>query len=164
MNDEGFRLTPVDVRTQEFRRSAFGYDVAGVEDFRSRVAEELERLLRERATSEERLQNLREQLKSYREREKALNDAVVMAQQVRADTEQAAKRDSEAAMRDAQVKAEEILAEARAAEAETRRDIEEAQRQFSAYLTAFRQLLWRQLAEVDALAEHERDGTPPGKS
>jgi hypothetical protein len=87
-----------------------------------------------------------------------------MAQQVRADTEQAAKRDSEAAMRDAQVKAEEILTEARATESETRRDIEEAQRQFSAYLTAFRQLLWRQLAEIDALAEHERDGTPPTKS
>ena len=41
MNDEGFRLTPVDVRAQEFRRRALGYDTEGVEDFRQRVADEL---------------------------------------------------------------------------------------------------------------------------
>jgi DivIVA domain-containing protein len=162
MNDEGFRLTPVDVRSQEFRRSALGYDVAGVEEFRARVADELERLLRERAMLEERLQNLREQLKSFREREKALNDAVVMAQQMRADAEQAAKRDSEITVREAGARAEEILAAARATEADVRREIEQAQRQFSSYLAAFRRLLERQLSEVDSLAEHERDGSLPG--
>jgi DivIVA domain-containing protein len=162
MNDEGFRLTPVDVRSQEFRRSALGYDVAGVEEFRARVADELERLLRERAMLEERLQNLREQLKSFREREKALNDAVVMAQQVRADAEQAAKRDTEITVREAAARAEEIIAAARVTETDVRRDIEEAQRQFSSYLSAFRRLLERQLAEVDSLVEHEQDGSMPG--
>lgn len=164
MNDEGFRLTPVDVRAQEFRRTLFGYDVHGVEDFRSRAAEELERLLKERAALEERLQNFREQLKAFREREKALNDAVVMAQQLRADTAQAAQRDSDLALKEARSQAEGILAEARQREAEVRRDIEAAQRQFSGYLAAFRQLLWRQLAELDALAEHERDGSAPEPS
>ncbi|MGD2135753.1 MAG: DivIVA domain-containing protein [Gemmatimonadales bacterium] len=160
MNDE-FRLTPADIRAQEFRRGAFGYEVAGVEDFRQRVAEEMERLLRERSTLEERLQNFREQLKSFREREKALNDAVVMAQQVRADAQEAAQKDADLLVREAKQEAEALLIEARADEASVRRDIEEAQRQFSAYLAALRRLLERQLAEVDALAEHERDGSPP---
>ena len=159
---EEFRLTPPDVRAQEFRRSAFGYQVAGVEEFRQRVAEELERLLRERAQLDERLQNFREQLKSFREREQALNDAVVMAQQVRADAEQAAKRDADLQIRSAQQEAHALIVEARVTETEVRRDIEEAQRQFSGYLAAFRRLLERHLAEVDALAEHERDGSPPG--
>jgi DivIVA domain-containing protein len=160
MNDE-FRLTPADVRAQEFRRGALGYDVAGVEDFRGRVAEEMERLLRERALLEERLENAREQLRAFRDREKALNDAVVMAQQMRAEAEDAARRDAGLVMREAEAKADEMLAKARDAEAAIRRDIEEAQRHFSSYLTAFRHLLDRQLAEVDALAEHERDGSPP---
>lgn len=163
MNDE-FRLTPADVRAQEFRRGAFGYNVAGVEDFRQRAAEEMERLLRERATLEERLQNFREQLKSFREREKALNDAVVMAQQVRADAQEAAQKDAELLLREARQEADALLIEARADETAVRRDIEEAQRQFSAYLAAYRRLLERQLAEVDALAEHERDGSPPEKT
>jgi DivIVA domain-containing protein len=161
MNDEGFRLTPIDVRSQEFRRSLFGYDRDGVEDFRVRVAEELERLLRERSQLEERLENFREQLRAFRDREKALNDAVVMAQQLRDDTEKAAQRTSEATLRDARIQAEEIIARARTTEAEIRRDIEEAQHQFSGYLSAFRQLLLRQLAQLDALEVHEQDGSPP---
>jgi len=161
MNDQEFRLTPADVRAQRFRRVAFGYEQAVVEDFRARVADELERLMRERAALEERLQSSREQLKAYRDREKALNDAVVMAHQVREDMQQSARRESESLLREARVKADEILAEARTVEASIRHDIEEAQRQFVAYIAAFRRLLDRQQAEVDALAEHERDGSPP---
>jgi DivIVA domain-containing protein len=161
MNDEAFRLTPADIRQQEFRRTLKGYDQAGVEEFRERVASELERVLMERSQFEERLQGLREQLKSFRDREKALNDAVVVAQQLREDTVEAAKRDADVAMREAKVKADELLADARQAEAGVRGDIETAQRQFTGYVAAFRQLLLRQLAELDALAEHESDGTLP---
>jgi cell division septum initiation protein DivIVA len=161
MNDDGFRVTAADIRGQDFRRSAFGYEVAGVEEFRGRMAEEFERLMRERAALEERLSSFREQLKAFREREKALNDAVVMAQQVRADAEEAAKRDTELAAREARAKADDLLDDARKVEVGIRRDIEEAQRQFNAYLAAFRRLLERHLCEIDALAEHERDGSPP---
>jgi DivIVA domain-containing protein len=164
MNDDGFRLTPVDVRGQGFRRRALGYDTEGVEEFRQRVADELERLLRERAQMEDRMENFREQLRAFRDRERALNEAVVMAQQMREDTEKMAKRNSEVTIKEAHVKAEEIVADARRSEAEVRNDHVAAQRQFTGYVAAFRQLLLRQLAELDALAEHERDGSPPESS
>jgi DivIVA domain-containing protein len=161
MNDPEFRLTPADIRAQRFRKVAFGYDAAAVEEFRSRIADEFERLMRERAALDERLQSSREQMKAYRDREKALNDAVVMAHQVREDMQQTARRDSDVLLKEARQKADEILHEARTIEVSIRRDIEEAQRQFSAYLTSFRVLLERQLAQVDALADFERDGSPP---
>lgn len=162
MNDE-FHLTPIDVRAQEFRRAAFGYDRAGVEDFRERVADEMERLLREKATLEERVQNLREQLKAFREREKALNDALVAAQQLRSDTESSARKEADLIVREARQKADALLAEARESEVGVRRDVEESQRHFSAYLTSFRALLERYLGEVDALEAHARDGSAPGE-
>ncbi len=84
-----------------------------------------------------------------------------MAHQVREDIHQAARRESELQLKEARSRADDVLTEARAAEASIRRDIEEAQRQFAAYIAAFRRLLERQLAEIDALAEHERDGSPP---
>lgn len=161
MNEQVFRLTPADVRAQEFRRSMFGYEVAAVEEFRTQVADEMERLIRERIALDERLNNFRDQLKAFREREKSINDAVVLAQQVRKSTEAAAKEQSQQVIGEAQVRAEKIMEEARGLEAEVRRDLEEAQRQFTGYLAAFRQLLWRQMAQLDALAEHERDGTAP---
>lgn len=161
MTEGEFRLTPVDVRAQEFSRAAWGYSAADVEDFRERVASEMERLARERVALEERLHNFREQLKSLREREKAINDAVMMAQELREGTKSAAQQEAELIIREAHAKAETIVHESRTTEAALRRDIEEAQVELTTYLAAFRRLLDHHLAQVDALERHERDGTPP---
>jgi DivIVA domain-containing protein len=161
MTDDGFHLTPVDIRAQQFHRSLRGYDPASVDEFRQQIANEVERLLRERVQMEERLQSLREQLKTFREREKALNEALVVAQQLRADTEQSARREADLVLREARAQADQIVQEARGAEQAVRRDMEGAQRQFTAYLAGFRTLLERYLSEVDALEAHRQDGSPP---
>ena len=161
MTDDGFHLTPVDIRAQQFHRSLRGYDPASVEEFRQQIASEVERLLRERGQMEERLQSLREQLKTFREREKALNEALVAAQQLRADTEQSARREADLVLREARAQADQIVQEERGAEQAVRRDMEGAQRQFTAYLAGFRTLLERYQSEVDALEAHRQDGSPP---
>jgi DivIVA domain-containing protein len=161
MNDDAFRLTPVDVRGQQFHRETFGYNRADVEDFKNRLADEMERLFRERVQLEERLNNMREQLKAYRDREKAINDAVLMTQTVRQDAEDAARRQMELVLQEARVKAEQIVAAARTREIALRRDIDQAHHELSGYLAAFRSLLERYMAQVNSLARHARDGTPP---
>lgn len=158
MTGDAFHLTPVDIRNQEFRVAMRGYDTATVEEFRGRVADELERLLRERAALEERVHNFREQLKAYREREKAMSEALVAAQQLRADAERAAAREAEGIVREARSKADRLLEEAKMQSANIKRDHVGAQRQFTVYLAGFRALLERNLAEVDALEARERDG------
>ena len=65
MTDDEFRLTPVDIRNHEFRVGFRGYEPTTVEEFRNQIADEMERLLRDRATLEERVYNLREQLKAF---------------------------------------------------------------------------------------------------
>src|SRR5579864_3885370 len=62
---EAFHLTPLDVRKQEFRRTLRGYDPLGVEDFRMRVADELERVIRERSVLEERVSALTERSEEH---------------------------------------------------------------------------------------------------
>lgn len=157
MNDDAFHLTPVDIRNHEFKTAFRGYESAEVDEFRNRVAEAFERVLRERAALEERTMNYREQLKAFREREKAMNDALVAAQQLREDAEKVAARKVDAVMQEARIEADRILAEARSMEANLRRDSAAGQRQFSAYLSGFRALLERQLSEVEALEARERD-------
>ena len=56
MSDDVFRLTPLDLRKQEFRKVMRGFDPATVEDFRARAADELERVVRERMALEEQAQ------------------------------------------------------------------------------------------------------------
>src|SRR5213083_1695342 len=151
VSGDAFHLTPHDVRKQEFRRTLRGYEPLGVEDFRARVADELERILREKSVLEERLAALGEQLKAYRERERAMNDALVAAQQLREATHTAAQREAQVVLREAEAEARRVLDAAGAAKADVERQAAEVQRQYQQYVGGFRALLERQLAELRAL-------------
>ena len=151
MTDDAFTLTPLDVRKQEFRKTLRGYDPLHVDDFRARVADALERAIRERSILEERLAALTEQLRVFREREKAMNEALVAAQQLRQETRAAAEREGQVIVREAQAEAKRVLDEARAAETGVQARMAETERQFQQYIGGFRALLDRQLAELRAL-------------
>jgi len=156
MSDDAFHLTPLDVRTQQFSGALRGYDRAQVDEFLRRVSEELDHLLRERAQHGERLRSAQEQLRVFRERERAMNEALVAAQQLRADSQQQADREAELVLREAKAEARRILESARQEEILLRERAEIAARQFSAYLAGFRGLLERQLAELEVLQSHSR--------
>lgn len=154
-----FELTPVDVRAQEFRKIMWGYSSDEVEDFKERLAQEFERHVREKGQLEDRLAGFREQLKAFRERETAMNDALVAAQALKAQTEETTRREAEVVIREAGVEADTIVARARTAESSIQGDVETLQRQFATYVGSFRRLLERHMSEVDAISEYELDGT-----
>jgi len=151
VSDDAFTLTPLDIRKQEFRKSLRGYDTLGVDDFRARVADALERAIRERSILEERLAALTEHLRVFREREKAMNEALVAAQQLRQDSRAAAEREGQVIVREAEAEAKRLLDEARSAENVVQARMAETERQFQQYVGGFRALLERQLAELRAL-------------
>jgi len=151
VNDDAFNLTPLDIRKQEFRKTLRGYDPLNVEDFQMRVADALERAMRERQVLEERVSALTDQLRVFREREKAMNEALVAAQQLRQDSRAAAEREGQVILREAEANAKRLLDEARSAEIAVKVKMAETERQFQQYMGGFRALLERQLAELSAL-------------
>jgi DivIVA domain-containing protein len=154
MNDEAFNLTPHDIRKQEFRKSLRGYDTLAVDDFRARVGDALERAIRERSILEERVNALTEQLRVFREREKAMNEALVAAQQLRQDSRATAEREGQVILREAEAAAKRLVDEAKNAESAVKTRMAETERQFQQYVGGFRALLERQLAELRALDGH----------
>ena len=150
-DDHAFHLTPLDIRSQEFTRALRGYDRNQVNEFKLAISEELERLLRDRAQYEERLRGLQEQLRTFRDRERAMNEALVAAQELRVDSRAQAEREAELVLREAKMEAERILERARQEEALVRDRSDGAVRQFTAYIASFRTLLERHLGEVDGL-------------
>jgi len=151
VNDDAFNLTPLDIRKQEFRKTLRGYDPLSVEDFQMRVADALERAMRERQVLEERVSALTDQLRVFREREKAMNEALVAAQQLRQDSRAAAEREGQVILREAEANAKRLVDEARSAETAVKVKMAETERQFQQYMGGFRALLERQLAELRAL-------------
>ncbi|HEY2805351.1 MAG TPA: DivIVA domain-containing protein [Gemmatimonadales bacterium] len=154
MSDE-FRLTPLDVRKTEFKKSMRGYETLEVEDFRARVADEHERLVREKLALEERLRMAEEQLKEFRIREKAMNDALVSAQQIRAETREQAEREAAMIIREAEADAERRLDRARRELERLDTSGQQLAQKHHAYLTTLRALVERQKAELEALASSE---------
>jgi cell division initiation protein len=159
-DDHAFHLTPLDVRSQEFARALRGYDRAQVDEFKLAISEELDRLLRERAQQEERLRSAQEQLRGYQDRERAMNEALVAAQQLRVDSREQAEREAELVLREARSEAELIMERARQEESAVRERTDGAARQFSAYVSSFRTLLERHLGEVDGLQRRPRADMP----
>ncbi|HVM43295.1 MAG TPA: DivIVA domain-containing protein [Gemmatimonadales bacterium] len=153
MNDDVFRLTPLDLRKQEFRKTMRGYDPAEVDDFRVRAADELERVIRERMALEEVLARAEEQLAAFREREKAMNAALVSAQQLRAETREQAEREAQMIVREAEAEGERHLDRARREIERLEAMAQNLARQHHAYLAALRSLVERQKAELDAMAD-----------
>jgi DivIVA domain-containing protein len=112
MADEIFHLTPVDVRRFEFGTQMRGYDKGRVDQFREQVADELERLARLNQELDAKARGFHEQLRAFRERDKALNDALISAQQMRQDTKEQADREGQLILREAQATADKLRTEA----------------------------------------------------
>jgi DivIVA domain-containing protein len=162
MSDDAFQLTPQDVRTQDFARVIRGYDRAQVDEFKQRLAAEIDRLTRARVQAEERLKSAQDQLRSHRERERAVHEALIAAQELRSELRAQAEKEAAVIVREAHVEAAKIVDRAKLDHQRVCERTEDAVRQFNAYVASFRLLLERQLGEVDGLqaAAGEGAGAP----
>ncbi len=150
MMDDSFHITSLDVRRFDFGRSLRGYDPAKVEQFREQVAEEMDRLNRINQDLDTKARSFHEQLRAFRERDKALNDALVTAQQLRAEVRDQAEREAQLLLKEAQAEGERIVETARAEVRRMEQELDALDRSRRTYLAQMRALLARQLSEVEA--------------
>ena len=160
-------LTPLDVRNKrgDFKKLMRGYDPQEVDVFLEIAAERLEELVRENIVLRERSESLERQVGAQTGREQAIQEALVTAQELRADIHSQAQREADHLVKESETEARRLAAEAEAnvrnliRDAERRlelgRDVlEEMERRRTRFLKAFRQLLERELDVVDV--EDER--------
>ncbi|HEY3747076.1 MAG TPA: DivIVA domain-containing protein [Gemmatimonadaceae bacterium] len=154
MIDEAFHLTPLDVRRYDFGRAIRGYNPARVDQFRDQVAEEMERLTRINQDLDSKARSFHEQLRAFRERDKALNDALVSAQQLRGEVREQAEREAQLILREAQAEGERIIEGAKADVRRMEEVLDNLDRSRRTYLAQMRTLIARQLSEVEASDSH----------
>lgn len=159
MKDESFHLTPVDIRRYDFGSALRGYDRARVDMFREQVASEVERLVKQCQTLEGKAQGFHEQLRAFRERDKALNEALISAQQLRAEVREQSEREGQLVLREARAEAERIVGAAQNEIHKVEADLEALVRQRRAFLSQLRTMVERHLSEVEA-AESSPNSMP----
>src|ERR1043165_10102223 len=164
MMDETFHLTPLDVRRYEFGRALRGYDPERVNQFREQVAEELERLSRLNQELEAKAKGFHEQLRAFRERDKAINEALVSAQQLRGDIREQADKEAQLIIREAKAEGEKMIEEARAEIRRMEDQLASLDRARRAYLAQIRALVERQLSEITAAEQSAPDASAASPS
>lgn len=148
-------LTPLDVRKKrdDFKRAVRGYDPAQVDAFLEMCAERLDELVQRDRRNEAELEGLRERLSAFEERERALNEALVTAQELREEARAQAEKGADLKLREAEREATAIRERAEAATEAARRALEDLKVRRAGFLRSLRWSLERFLGEIE---EEER--------
>ncbi len=145
------KLTPLDVRKQEFRKIMRGYDPDEVEAFLVMLADELELHIREKNQLNDELIKLRTQLKDYQRVESTLRDTLVKAQNNMEDSRANSRREAEIILHEAELQADNIVKEAREELMSIRHEISLLKAQKDAIAKRLRHMLESQLEMLEVM-------------
>lgn len=145
------KLTPLDIKKQEFKKVMRGYDPVEVDTFMDMVANEFEDLLRQQKEMRDRTVELETQLKDYRQIEKTLQQTLLQAQEATGKTYEAARREAELISRDAEMKAARIVEQANTDLARLQNELIQLKAKKESLIGRLRVLLSSELDLIDAL-------------
>lgn len=134
------RITPLDVRKQEFRKAVRGFDSDEVNAFLATVADEYETVLRDNKELRERILELEDKVSEYRTMEKTLRDTLMTAERVMSESKNNAQREADLILKDAELRAQQVLDSFRSQAEELRREIIDLNKEKESYLARFRSL------------------------
>lgn len=145
------KLTPLDVRKQQFKKLMRGYDPVEVDTFLEMVAVDMEELLRLQRDARDRTVELETQLKDYRQIEKTLQQTLIQAQEVMAKAYESARREAESIVKEADLRAASIVDTANRDVARLANDIDELKVRRESLVARLRVLLSTELDLLKAM-------------
>lgn len=157
------RLTPLDIRKQEFRKGMRGLDADEVYAFLSTVADEYEAVINDNKALRERLLELDDKVQEYRNMEKTLRDTLLTAERVTVEAKENARRESDLIVKEAQIEAEKAVRDIRTTAMKLRQEIQELRQQREGYLSRMKILVESHMKFVETaekdFADEDREVT-----
>ena len=148
------RITPLDVRKQEFRKSVRGFDCDEVRAFLTTLADEYEAVLVDNKVLREKLTDQDEKIGEYQGMERTLRDTLMTAERVMQESKDNASREGDLVIQEAHLKARGILEECRVRTEELRREIIGLRKEKETYLARFKGLAE---AQINFIETHKDD-------
>ncbi len=152
------KLTPMDIRNQDFKRVLRGYDPVEVNTFLEMLASEVEKLIRDQKENRGRAKELEEQLNNYKQLEKSLQQALLQAQESANQAREQSKREAGIIIKQAETSADEIVQDARSSLSRIKNEIEELRTIRETMISRLKILFNSQLELLHSLgAERDND-------
>lgn len=147
------RVTPLEIRQQQFPVRFRGLDPGEVDKFLELVASDMEELIRENARLREGLTRKDQELQRVQKGEDELKKALMTIQQIREEWVGHAEKQAEQILRESELKAGQLQVEAERQVEALHHDIDELKRQKQQLTTQMRRLLEEQLRLLDTMAD-----------
>lgn len=144
------KLTPLDIRRQEFKRVVRGIDPEEVSVFLDMVAGEFERILRESKTLGEERDELKRKVDELDSMKEAIQGAVVMARKSSDEAVSQAKKEAELRLKEAEVESERMLGDARHQLTALKKEMDDIRNQRSILVGRIKSLLDGQTKMLEA--------------
>ncbi len=150
------RITPIDIRKQEFRKGMRGYDVDEVDTFLAMVADEMEDLIAAAQQVKTESVSLKERLDDYQQMEATMRETLVTAQRVAEEKREAARKEADIILKEAEVRAGNWIEDAHRSIRDVKKELARLGAMRDSYVTRLKMLVQAQL-DMLKLAEMEEE-------
>ncbi|SDM90830.1 DivIVA domain-containing protein [Acetanaerobacterium elongatum] len=149
-------LSPGDINTKKFEKSAFGYRVDDVDTYLTAVAEDYAKLLHDNNELENKMVVLADRLEEYRKEENSLSAALLGAQKMSDSLLREAKEKAEQIINEANLKAQRIVEAAQKQVLFERNELVRVQREIGIFKSNLLSMYKSQMDLIRALPEGNR--------
>jgi|YelNatPaOPRAMG01_1025707.scaffolds.fasta_scaffold00605_15 cell division initiation protein len=107
------KLSPINIKRQEFNVKLRGFDKEEVQAFLDKIADEFENLQKENDSLKKELEQANNKLTEFRKIEKNLQDTLLKAQESSAKSIESTKKQASLMIKEAEIKASQVIEKAR---------------------------------------------------
>ncbi|MBS1271171.1 MAG: Septum site-determining protein DivIVA [Candidatus Marinimicrobia bacterium] len=149
------KVTPIEIRKYEFKKTFRGYDPDEVRYFLEMMADEMEALNREKITLEQKVNQYDKQLEEYRQIEKSMQNALIVAKETSDKSLANTRKESKLIIADAEARADRIVENARKEASKIQQEITRLKIQRDTFIVKIKNLLRSELELLEAMDEVE---------
>ncbi len=139
------KIAPIEIRNADFPKTLRGYDTEKVREFLKTIAEQMEELIRENLTLNERIRDLDSKVEDYRRMENIMKEALLTTQKTTEELKKNAQREAELIISNAKIESEKILENTRRELQKLREEIELLKSKKEGFLWELKSLLETQM-------------------
>ncbi len=152
------KITPLDIKKQEFKKVLRGYDTIEVDTFLDTLSNEFSDLLKHLKELKEQSIEMEVQLRDFKQKERDLQQILMQAQETSARSIENSRKEAELIIQEAELKAGQIIDHARLEIMKSKEEVTTLRSRKEALVSRLRVLLNSELELIRAL-EAEEEGT-----
>ena len=150
------RLSPLEIRKQEFKKAMRGYDTVEVDTFMEKLAEDYENLIQENSTLSKKVVSVEAELKHFKEVEKTLKETLYNMQQTSQLSKQTSAKEASLLKKEAELTATQMIDKARQEVLAMREEVNTLRQQKESFIARLRHLLSSQIELLEVLEIDEK--------